>query len=164
IGALVGDALPSQRVVENLGDLREALDAALTVEVVDPQPAVVILVVAGADADVEASVRDLIDGQGLPRQGRGVPEGAVGRVPSDPWEGGMAEHFDYVIVGAGSAGCVLAARLSEDPAVQVALLEAGAPDTAQEIHIPAGFPKLYKSKWDWDFQTDPEPHLDGRTV
>jgi choline dehydrogenase len=76
----------------------------------------------------------------------------------------MAEHFDYVIVGAGSAGCVLAARLSEDPAVQVALLEAGAPDTAQEIHIPAGFPKLYKSKWDWDFQTDPEPHLDGRTV
>ena len=76
----------------------------------------------------------------------------------------MAEHFDYVIVGAGSAGCVLAARLSEDPAVQVLLLEAGAPDTAMEIHIPAGFPKLYKSKWDWDFQTDPEPHLDGRTV
>jgi choline dehydrogenase-like flavoprotein len=76
----------------------------------------------------------------------------------------MAEHFDYVIVGAGSAGCVLAARLTEDPAVKVALLEAGAPDTAMEIHIPAGFPKLYKSKWDWDFQTDPEPQLDGRTV
>jgi len=76
----------------------------------------------------------------------------------------MAEHFDYVIVGAGSAGCVLAARLSEDPSVQVAVLEAGAPDTAMEIHIPPAFPKLYKSKWDWDFQTDPEPHLDGRTV
>ena len=76
----------------------------------------------------------------------------------------MAEHFDYVIVGAGSAGCVLAARLSEDPAVQVAVLEAGSPDTAMEIHIPVAFPKLYKSKWDWDFQTDPEPQLDGRTV
>jgi len=76
----------------------------------------------------------------------------------------MAGHFDYVIVGAGSAGCVLAARLSEDPTVEVALLEAGAPDTAMEIHVPAGFPKLYKSKWDWDFQTDPEPQLDGRTV
>ena len=76
----------------------------------------------------------------------------------------MADHFDYVIVGAGSAGCVLAARLSEDPAVQVLLIEAGSPDTAMEIHVPAGFPKLYKSKWDWDFQTDPEPQLDGRTV
>ncbi len=76
----------------------------------------------------------------------------------------MAEHFDYVIIGAGSAGCVLAARLSEDPAVQVLLLEAGAPDTATEIHVPAAFGKLFKSKWDWDFQTDPEPHLDGRSV
>lgn len=76
----------------------------------------------------------------------------------------MAEHFDYVIVGAGSAGCVLAARLSEDPAVQVVVLEAGAPDAAMEIHIPAAFGKLFKSKWDWDFQTEPEPGLDGRTV
>jgi len=46
----------------------------------------------------------------------------------------------------------------------VAVLEAGSPDTAMEIHIPVAFAKLYKSKWDWDFQTDPEPHLDGRTV
>ena len=47
---------------------------------------------------------------------------------------------DYVIVGAGSAGCVLAARLSEDPGVRVVLLEAGPPDTVPEIHVPAAFP------------------------
>jgi len=76
----------------------------------------------------------------------------------------MADVFDYVIVGAGSAGCVLASRLSEDPAVQVLLLEAGPPDSAMEIHIPAAFGKLFKSKFDWDFQSDPEPGLDGRTV
>ena len=76
----------------------------------------------------------------------------------------MAGLFDYVIVGAGSAGCVLAARLSEDRAVQVLLLEAGAPDTAMEIHVPAALGKLFKTKWDWDYQSDPEPGLDGRTV
>ncbi|MFD0149553.1 GMC family oxidoreductase [Streptomyces sp. NPDC055721] len=70
--------------------------------------------------------------------------------------------YDYVIVGAGSAGCVLAARLSEDPAVRVALIEAGGPDTAQEIHIPAAFPQLFKSGLDWDLDTDPEPGIDGR--
>ena len=53
--------------------------------------------------------------------------------------------YDYVIVGAGSAGCVLAARLSEKPEVKVALIEAGPPDTAQEIHIPAAFPQLFKT-------------------
>ncbi|HWF81525.1 MAG TPA: FAD-dependent oxidoreductase [Streptosporangiaceae bacterium] len=69
---------------------------------------------------------------------------------------------DYVIVGAGSAGCVLAARLSEDPAVRVTLLEAGPPDTAMEIHVPAAFGKLFQSKWDWDYLTDPEPGIDYR--
>ena len=64
---------------------------------------------------------------------------------------------DYVIVGAGSAGCVLAARLSEDPAAQVTLIEAGGPDSAQEIHIPVAFPQLYKSHVDWDYMTEPEP-------
>ena len=69
---------------------------------------------------------------------------------------------DYVIVGAGSAGCVLAARLSEDPDVRVTVIEAGAPDTALEIHVPAAFGKLFQSKWDWDYTTDPEPALDSR--
>ncbi len=71
---------------------------------------------------------------------------------------------DYVIVGAGSAGCVLAARLSEDPAAQVTLIEAGGPDSAQEIHIPVAFPQLYKSHVDWDYMTEPEPALGGRRV
>jgi len=70
--------------------------------------------------------------------------------------------YDYVVVGAGSAGCVLAARLSEDPAVTVALIEAGAPDTADEIHIPVAFGSLFKSRWDWDLDTEPEPELGGR--
>lgn len=72
--------------------------------------------------------------------------------------------YDYVIVGAGSAGCVLAARLSEHPEVNVALIEAGPPDTAPEIHIPAAFPQLFKTQFDWDFLTEPEPALDGRRV
>ena len=72
------------------------------------------------------------------------------------------DRYDYVIVGAGSAGCVLAARLSEDADVSVLLIEAGPPDTAQEIHIPVTFGRLFQSKWDWDYLTDPEPGLDGR--
>jgi choline dehydrogenase len=70
--------------------------------------------------------------------------------------------YDYVIVGAGSAGCVLAARLSEDADVSVLLVEAGPPDTAEEIHIPVAFSQLFQTKWDWDYLTDPEPGLDGR--
>ena len=71
---------------------------------------------------------------------------------------------DYVIVGSGSAGCVLAARLSEDPDVSVLLLEAGGPDTAPEIHIPAMFPIMFKSSLDWDLTGDEEPGLDGRRL
>jgi choline dehydrogenase-like flavoprotein len=71
---------------------------------------------------------------------------------------------DYVIVGAGSAGCVLAGRLSEDPDVQVVVLEAGGPDTAAEIHIPAMFPATFKSGLDWDLLGEPEPGLGGRRL
>jgi choline dehydrogenase-like flavoprotein len=72
--------------------------------------------------------------------------------------------FDYVIVGAGSAGCVLANRLSEDPDVKVLLLEAGPPDTADFIHIPAAFAANYRSGVDWDLGTGLEPGLDDRRV
>src|SRR5580765_2968988 len=71
---------------------------------------------------------------------------------------------DYIIVGAGSAGCVLAGRLSEDPDVSVLLLEAGGPDTAPEVRIPAAFPILFKSSLDWDLLGEPEPGLGGRRL
>jgi choline dehydrogenase-like flavoprotein len=70
---------------------------------------------------------------------------------------------DYVVVGGGSAGCVLAARLSEDPQVQVALLEAGPPDTGVLIHCPAGFALQARlGGANWGFQTEPQPGLNGR--
>ena len=71
---------------------------------------------------------------------------------------------DYIVVGAGSAGCVLANRLSEDPSVRVLLLEAGGKDRSPSIKIPAAFAKQFHTKLDWDFATDPEPHVDGRAL
>ena len=72
--------------------------------------------------------------------------------------------YDYIIVGAGSAGCVLASRLSENPDTQVLLLEAGPPDTADEIHIPAALNFLFKTAYDWDYQTTPQDRAGGRSI
>src|SRR4051812_39540453 len=72
--------------------------------------------------------------------------------------------YDYVIVGAGSAGCVLAARLSEDPDVSVLLLEAGGPDTKENIHVPLGYLQLQRTDVDWDYVSAPEPHCGGRRI
>ena len=72
--------------------------------------------------------------------------------------------YDYIIVGAGSAGCVLAARLSENPATRVLLLEAGPPDDADEIHIPAALNLLFQSTYDWDYRTVPQERAAGRAI
>ncbi|MGJ4995389.1 GMC family oxidoreductase [Bradyrhizobium sp. HKCCYLS3077] len=84
-----------------------------------------------------------------------------GSVASD----GADLEFDYVVVGAGSAGCVLANRLSSDGRHKVLLLEAGPKDTNIWIHVPLGYGKLFKEKTvNWMYQTEPEPGLDGRSV
>jgi choline dehydrogenase len=72
--------------------------------------------------------------------------------------------YDYVIVGAGSAGCVLASRLTENPETRVLILEAGPPDDADEIHIPAALSLLLKSTYDWDYQTVPQQRAGGRSI
>lgn len=71
------------------------------------------------------------------------------------------DSFDYVVVGAGSAGCVLADRLSEDPSVRVLLLEAGPEDTLDAIRVPAIFGSLFGTEVDWDYRLEPQAHYQG---
>jgi choline dehydrogenase len=73
-------------------------------------------------------------------------------------------RYDYVIVGAGSAGCVLANRLTEDPDTTVLVLEAGGSDNRQEIRIPVAFPKLFKGPCDWAYETEEQSQLGRRTL
>ncbi|MET0930592.1 MAG: GMC family oxidoreductase N-terminal domain-containing protein [Aeromicrobium sp.] len=75
----------------------------------------------------------------------------------------MAEPVhDYIVIGSGSAGGVVAARLTEDPQVSVLLLEAGPADDDEMIHMPIGFSTLFKTRWDWNYETTPQKHLAGR--
>jgi len=76
-----------------------------------------------------------------------------------------AKEFDYIIVGAGSAGCTLAYRLGEDPDVRILVLEAGGWDRSPWIHIPLGWGKLLTERLnDWQYFAEPEPNVDGRAV
>ena len=75
------------------------------------------------------------------------------------------KDYDFVVVGAGSAGCVVASRLSADPATRVLLLEAGGRDRNPWIHIPVGYFKtMHDPATDWCYATEPEPELDGRVL
>ena len=76
----------------------------------------------------------------------------------------MAQGYDYVIVGGGSAGCALAARLSENPDARVCLIEAGGKDSNPLIHMPVGFAKMTQGPLTWGLVTEPQKHANDRQI
>lgn len=91
--------------------------------------------------------------------------GGVALAPSVRRSTAQPAEYDYIIVGAGSSGCVLAYRLSADPSVRVLLVEAGrAVQGDERIATPGRWPSLIGSEWDWGYATDPEPDLEGRRI
>ena len=84
---------------------------------------------------------------------------------TEKWGDRTVKQFDYIVVGAGAAGCVLAARLSENPNITVLLVEAGGSDRTPIIAMPAALPFAYQSKkLGWGYEAGPEPHLEGRSI
>ena len=77
---------------------------------------------------------------------------------------GPSDEYDVVVVGAGSAGCAVAGRLSEDPSLTVLLLEAGGSDDVLEVQVPAGLYKVWRTRRDWNYTTEPQPGLGGRKL
>ncbi|HYF24269.1 MAG TPA: GMC family oxidoreductase N-terminal domain-containing protein [Baekduia sp.] len=74
------------------------------------------------------------------------------------------QRYDHIVIGAGSAGCAVAARLAEDPVRRVLLLEAGGHDLSLAARVPAAFPNQFHTKGDWDYYTEPEPGCDNRRI
>jgi choline dehydrogenase len=109
-------------------------------------------------------MKSVIERSSIALQGRNENKNMSSEASSRA-SGHPSSEYDYIIVGAGSAGCVLANRLSADGKNSVLLLEAGPEDTNFWIHVPLGYGKLFKDKSvNWMYQTEPEPGLDGRTV
>lgn len=76
----------------------------------------------------------------------------------------MSTEFDYAVIGAGSGGCAVAARLSENPSTRVLLIEAGGSDRKLAVKAPVAFAKQFRTKIDWDYWSEPQPHLNGRRI